>query len=91
MTDKTHSANVGKIVWAKERILLDGQDRIKPATAFNSDDPLYGRVFLSKTLARLDAEDNGGKCKNSAGNYRLKVFIDGQSTGIINEQRTPSD
>jgi len=90
MTSKTHSANVGKIVWAKERITFDSQDQIKPATAFTAADPLYGRVYLAKSLARLDAEDNGGKCKNAAGNYRIKVFIDGQSKGILNEQRVES-
>jgi hypothetical protein len=35
---------------------------------------------------RLGAEDNGGKCRNSAGNYRIKAFIDGQSKGILNDR-----
>jgi hypothetical protein len=86
MTSKTHSANVGKIVWAKERITRDIQDQITLATAFNAGDPLYGRIYLAKSLVRLGGEDNGGKCKNPDGNYRIKVSIDGQSKGILNEQ-----
>lgn len=87
MTSSTHSANVGKIVFAKERIKFDSQDRIKLETTFNSNDPLYGRIYLPKSLSRLGTEDNGGKCKNEEGVYRLKLFIDGQSKGILNEQR----
>jgi len=87
MTSSTHSANVGKIVFAKERIKFDSQDQIKLEKAFNSNDPLYGRIYLPKSLSRLGAEDNGGKCKNAEGVYRIKMFIDGQSKGILNEQR----
>jgi len=90
MTGKTHSDNIGKILWAKVRILKDSQDQIKYETVFNSNDPLYGRVFLAKSLARLGAEDNGGKCKNQDGSYRLKMFVDGESKGILNEQRVES-
>jgi hypothetical protein len=35
MTSKTHRANTGKIVWAKERIKFDAQDQIQLATTFN--------------------------------------------------------
>lgn len=86
MTSKIHSANVGKIVWAKERIKFDSQDQIKLETSFNSNDPLYGRIYLPKSLSRLGTEDNGGKCKNAEGVYRIKMFIDGQNKGILNEQ-----
>ena len=86
MTSQIHRANVGKIVWAKERIKFDAQDQIQLATTFNSNDPIYGRVYLSKSLMRLGAEDNGGKCPNSDGNYRIKAYIDSQSKGILNEQ-----
>jgi hypothetical protein len=87
MTGKTHSANIGKILWAKERILKDRQDQIKYETVFNSNDSLYGRVFLAKSLERLGVEENGGKCKNPEGAYRLKMFVDGESKGVLNEQR----
>ncbi len=90
MTGKTHSANVGKILWSKERIQKDSQDQMKFETSFNANDSLYGRVFLAKSLARLGAEDNGGKCKNSDGAYRVKMVIDGESKGVINEQHVES-
>lgn len=86
MTGKTHSANVGKILWAKERINKDSQDQTKYEASFNYNDPLYGRVFLAKSLSRLGAEENGGKCKNAEGAYRLKMFFDGENKGILNEQ-----
>jgi hypothetical protein len=90
ITSQTHHANVGKIVWAKERIKFDVQDRIQLATAFSSKDPIYGRVYLSKSLQRLDAEENGGKCPNRASNYWIKGFTDGQSKGILNDKRVDS-
>jgi len=85
-TGERHRANVGKIIWAKQRITKDAQDQIPLATEFEAGDPIYGRVYLPKSLARLGAEEKGGTCENPSSNYRVKVVIDGESKGAINEQ-----
>lgn len=86
ITSERHRANVGRIIWAKERITFSAQDRIAPVTAFASTDLLYGRVYLPKSLVRLGQEDNGGRCQNPTSLYRLKVSVDGTPVGIVNEQ-----
>ncbi|MCU0611916.1 MAG: hypothetical protein MUE60_09025 [Candidatus Eisenbacteria bacterium] len=85
-TGERHKANVGKIIWAKQRITKDAQDQIPLASEFEAGDPIYGRVYLPKSLVRLGAEENGGTCENAGSNYRVKVVIDGESKGVINEQ-----
>jgi hypothetical protein len=88
MTGETHRKNVGKILWAKERILKDRQDQIKYETTFDISDPLYGRVFLEKSLPRL-SEAQGKGCYNNNSNFRLKVYVDGIDKGIINQNYLP--
>ncbi len=86
ITSELHGKNVGKIVWAKERIRFDTQDRIPLADFFAADEPIYGRVYLPKSLVRLGAVEDGGGCPNLASNYRIKVLINGESKGVLNEQ-----
>lgn len=88
MTGETHRKNVGKILWAKQRILKDQQDRIKYETKFDVSDPLYGRVFLEKSLPRL-SEEQGENCYNNNSNFRLKVYVDGVDQGVINRSYFP--
>lgn len=83
MTSETHKKNVGKILWAKERIKLDMQDRITYETVFDVSDPLYGRVFLAKSLTRL-AEAQGIECQDTT-EFRLKVFINGEDKGKLHD------
>jgi hypothetical protein len=91
ITSERHRANVGRIVWAKERIAFSAQDRITPVREFTSADLLYGRAYLPKSLVRLGREDNGGRCQNSTSIYRMKVLIDGNPAGILNEQSFESE
>ncbi len=88
MTGETHRKNVGKILWAKERIKKDMQDQIKYETTFDISDPLYGRVFLEKSLPRL-SEGQGENCYNNNSNFRLKVYVDGIDKGDINRNYFP--
>ncbi len=88
MTGETHKKNVGKILWAKERIKKDMQDQIKYDTEFDVSDPLYGRIFLEKSLPRL-AEKDGEECQNLYATFKLKVFINGEDKGYINESYFP--
>jgi hypothetical protein len=88
ITGETHRKNVGKILWAKERILKDAQDRIKYEAKFDVSDPLYGRVFLEKSLPRL-SEAQGQGCYNNNSNFRLKVYVDGVDKGVINRNYFP--
>jgi hypothetical protein len=85
-TGETHKKNVGKILWAKERIKMDVQDKVKYETAFNTSDPIYGRVFLNNTLLLLSKESQKPNCENSEGRYLLKLFIDKQDKGFVYEQ-----
>lgn len=86
ITSERHRENVGRIVWAKERIAFNAQDRIPLATEFEAGEPIYGRVYLAKSLVRLGAEENGGTCPNEASHYRIKVTINGEPKGVLNEQ-----
>jgi hypothetical protein len=88
MTSETHRKNVGKILWAKERIKKDIQDQIKYETTFDISDPLYGRVYLEKSLPRL-SEGQGKNCYNNNSNFRLKVYVDGVDKGFINQNYFP--
>jgi hypothetical protein len=88
MTSETHRKNVGKILWAKERIKKDIQDQVTYETAFDVSDPLYGRVFFEKSLPRL-SEGQGNNCYNNNSNFRLKVFVDEADRGIINQNYLP--
>ncbi len=83
MTSETHRKNVGKILWAKERIKMDMQDRVTYETVFEASDPLYGRVFLEKSLTRY-AESQGVECQDTT-EFRLKVFINGESKGKLHD------
>lgn len=83
MTSTRHRENVGKILWAKERIQFNAQDQIPLATSFQAGEPIYGRIYLPKSLVRLG---NDNHCPNQASNYRIKVTINGESKGILNEQ-----
>lgn len=91
ITSELHGNNVGKIVWAKERITFKEQDRIPLADVFAADEPIYGRVYLPKSLVRLGADEDGGRCPNPASQYRIKVLINGESRGVLNEQWFESD
>ena len=84
MTGETHKKNIGKSLWAKERIQLNKQDQTKYDTVFDVSDPLYGRIFLEKSLPRF-AEDQGADCRNPYANFKLKVYINGEDKGYINE------
>jgi hypothetical protein len=86
ITSQLHRANVGRIVWARERISFEAQDRVTPVREFTVADQLYGRAYLPKSLERLGREDNGGRCPNPGSVYRMKVLIDGKPAGILNEQ-----
>ncbi len=86
ITSERHRENIGKIVWAKERIQFNAQDQIMLTNEFNADDPIYGRVYLPKSLVRLGADEHGGKCPNQTSNYRIKVLVNGESKGVLNEQ-----
>jgi len=88
MTSETHRKNVGKILWAKERIKKDIVDQVKFETNFDISDPLYGRVFLEKSLPRL-SEGQGSNCYNNNSNFRLKVYADGIDKGFINQNYFP--
>lgn len=88
MTGETHRKNVGKILWAKERILMNRQDQVQYETTFNISDPLYGRVFLEKSLPRI-SEAQGKNCYNNNSNFRMKVYVDGVDKGEINRNYFP--
>jgi hypothetical protein len=88
MTSETHKKNVGKILWAKERIKKDIQDQIKYETNFDVSDPLYGRIFLQKSLPRL-SEGQGNNCYNNNSNFRLKLFVDGVDKGFFHQNYFP--
>lgn len=86
MTSETHRKNVGKILWAKERIKPNIQDQVTYHTSFDASEPLYGRVFLEKSLPRV-AQDQG--CVNNNSNFQMKLYIDEVDKGIINTNYFP--
>jgi len=82
ITSETHKKNVGKIAWAKERIKFDAQDQISLQDSFDANDPIYGRVYLPKSLVRL-GEDAGKP--NPGSRYQVKVFVNDADKGVIND------
>ncbi|MFZ2447249.1 MAG: hypothetical protein WAW37_12900 [Syntrophobacteraceae bacterium] len=89
-TSETHKANVGKILWAKQRIKMDVQDKLKYETVFSASDPIYGRVYLNNPLPLLARDSQKPNCENSEGRYLLKLIIDKQDKGFIHEQKFES-
>lgn len=83
MTSETHKKNVGKILWAKERIKMDMQDRITYETVFDASDPLYGRVFLEKSLTRV-SESQAVECQDNI-EFHFRVFINGEDKGKFHD------
>lgn len=83
MTSETHRKNVGKIVWARQRIKLDAQDATALASAFGASDPIYGRVYLPKSLVRLGQD---AAQPNPASHYKVGVLVDGVDKGAVNER-----
>ena len=83
MTSETHKKNVGKILWAKERIKKDMQDRITYETVFDASDPLYGRVFIEKSLTRV-SESQPIECQDNIEFY-LRIFINGEDKGKFHD------
>jgi hypothetical protein len=88
ITSETHRKNIGRIVWAKERLRMDAQDRIALQTSFKYGEPIYGRVYLSKSLAVLAREQS---CPNSTLAFRLNAFVDGVDKGVINRNAFESE
>lgn len=62
---------------------MDMQDQINYETVFDASDPLYGRVFLGKSLNRL-AESQGIECQDTT-EFRLIVFINGENKGKLHD------
>jgi len=83
ITSETHKKNVGKILWAKERIKKDMQDRINYETVFDASDPLYGRVFLEKSLTRI-SESQPIECQDNI-EFHLRLFINGEDKGRFHD------
>ncbi len=83
MTSETHRNNIGKILWAKQRINFNEQDSIKYDTVFDVSDPLYGRVYLPKSLYRL-SEDQGQDCINHSSYFEVRAFVNGVYKGVLN-------
>jgi hypothetical protein len=81
LTSETHRKNVGKIVFAGERMRMDAQDRIALRTSFRYGDPIYGRVYLPKGLDE-SSRDKG--CPNPSLAFRMRAFVDGVDKGIVN-------
>jgi hypothetical protein len=81
MTSELHRKNIGRIVWAKERIRMDAQDRIPLASGFQFGEPIYGRAFFPKSIVTIGEEKS---CPNSRAEFRLRLYVDGVDKGLIN-------
>ncbi len=88
MTGETHRKNIGRIVWAKERLRMDSQDRIALQTSFRYGDPIYGRVYLAKSMSAI-AQEKG--CPNTNLTFQLKAVVDGADKGVISKNAFESE
>jgi hypothetical protein len=90
ITSTTHGNNIGKILWANQRIKFDLQDNITYSSEFKIGQPIYGRGYLAKCLYNATVEAGDDNCLNPENEYQLRVLVDGKDMGILNTNFFPS-
>jgi len=85
MTSTAHRNNIGKIVWAKQRITKDEQDNITFTNSFTEGDAIYGRGYLKKCLYNLSIDEGDDNCLNPESQYELRLIIDGKEEILLHE------
>ncbi len=77
LTSKTHAKHVGKTVFSKGPIPFRKEKGVTLGKSFRVMDPIYGRVYLHRSLANSTVQLNTRSVVGAAG-YYLRVFIDGK-------------
>lgn len=89
ITSETHRNNIGKILWAKERIQFKNQDGISYATEFNQGDAIYGRGYLEDCLYNLSIDSGNNDCLNPNNEFELRLLVNGEGFGKLYENYFP--
>lgn len=77
ITGPRHQANIGKIVFAKERLTRDNMETIPLSNRFSDVDAIYGRAYLGKAFGEHKNTHGQWKGRPATG-YHFRLFIDGQ-------------
>jgi hypothetical protein len=90
MTSGTHNKNVGKIVWAKQRVTFAAQDNMSFSNSFTEGDAIYGRGYLKKCLYNLSIDEGDDNCLNPENQYELRLIIDGKEEKLLADYYFPN-
>jgi len=89
ITSETHRNNIGKILWAKERIQFKNQDGISYISEFNQGDAIYGRGYLEDCLYNLSIDAGNNDCLNPNNEFELRLLVNSGSFGKLYENYFP--
>ncbi len=82
-TSPEHQKYVKQIIWSKAEIPYNKVANSKLETRFKLTDPIYGRVFLERSIRNSPVFSSGSKkpLENWKNNFEYKLFIDEKDTG----------
>jgi hypothetical protein len=76
-TSKRHAENVGRMIWSSEQINIDVQDRVALRDSFNLTDPIFGRMYLPRSLGNTPV--GSSPSSNREFRFEIRLFIDGEN------------
>lgn len=82
-TSPVHKKYAKQIIWSKSIINFNEQESAKLETKFKLTDPIYGRLFLERSIRNtpLYSSANNKPSENTRNSFEWKLYIDGKDTG----------
>jgi hypothetical protein len=82
-TSSVHKKYVKQIIWSKSIINFNAQESAKLETKFKLTDPIYGRLFLERSIRNTPvySSANNKPLENSRNSFEWKLYIDDKDTG----------
>jgi hypothetical protein len=79
-TSALHRKSVGRMVWSTRQINLTDQDTAELRDTFKLADPIFGRLYLARSLGNTPVYSSGGgqPAENFQFGYEFRLFIDGK-------------
>lgn len=89
VSSAAHAANQGRIVFSKEEIKFEQEDVAKFEQKFSSQDPIYGRLYLSLPLKSAALHEKStrapGPDEAREGGWELLLYIDGEQRPVTGQ------
>ncbi|KAA3616982.1 MAG: hypothetical protein D8M58_04710 [Calditrichaeota bacterium] len=82
-TSSVHKKHAKQIVWSKSVVDYSTQETNVLENRFNLTDPIYGRVYLERSIRNTPIYSSASKkpLENSRNGYEMKLFIDDKDAG----------